>query len=190
MSEVKHLPPPLELKMSLTQVLGRRRSSRAFSSEKLTDTELSTLLWSCAGNSDDQGHRVVPSAMSCREVLAFVIDESGAWIYDPAENTLTKTNEGDFRSQTTLGQDFVAEAPVNIVFASDKKLCGRLVGDRAARCIAIDAGCMLQASQMAATAMGLCSVPRASFDIEKVRSIIHLGDDITPVIAITLGRMP
>lgn len=42
------LPPPVEMTMPFSQVLGRRRSRREFSDQSLDLPLLSTLLWACA----------------------------------------------------------------------------------------------------------------------------------------------
>lgn len=54
------LPPPVEMTMPFSQVLGRRRSRRDFSDQPLDLPLLSTLLWACAGQNGADGRRTVP----------------------------------------------------------------------------------------------------------------------------------
>lgn len=49
MQTIIELPPPVEMTMPFSQVLGRRRSRREFSDQPLDLPLLSTLLWACAG---------------------------------------------------------------------------------------------------------------------------------------------
>lgn len=56
------LPPPVEMTMPFSQVLGRRRSRREFSDQSLDLPLLSTLLWACAGQNGADGRRTAPSA--------------------------------------------------------------------------------------------------------------------------------
>ena len=51
------LPPPVEMTMPFSQVLGRRRSRREFSDQPLDLPLLSTLLWACAGQNGADGRR-------------------------------------------------------------------------------------------------------------------------------------
>ena len=184
---VRLLPHPIPMVTSLTQVLAKRRSHREYSNKALDDTILSTLLWSCAGLTEDSGKRTVPSAMDCREIVVFLFDATGVWFYEAESNALKLISEGDQRAATTLGQDFVKKAPVTLVLASDESRCEKLVGSRKERCCAVDAGCIVQAGQLAATALGLVSVARASFDTQTLAR--HLGDAkrFTPVMALTVG---
>ncbi len=184
---VCHLPSPIEMRMPLEQALGRRRSSREFSSAPLDLPILSALLWACAGNNLPDGHRTVPSAMDCREVEAYVVNEKGAWRYAPSDNTLTLVASGDLRPATTGGQDFVHTAPVTLVFVYDKTKSEALTGDGVLLCVSVDAGCMVQAAQLACAAMGLASVPRAWFDSEKLRLAMGLDANQVPLMALTVG---
>lgn len=104
------LPPPVEMTMPFSQVLGRRRSRREFSDQSLDLPLLSTLLWACAGQNGADGRRTAPSALDSREVECFVFDQKGVWSYCAETNALKLLAEGDHRSATTAGQDFV-QAP-------------------------------------------------------------------------------
>ena len=189
MSEVKRqLPPPIEMTMPLVQVLGRRRSSREFAVQDVDASLLSAVLWACAGQTLPDGHRTVPSALDSREVLAYVFDRLGVWRYDAGDNTLVEMARGDKRAATTEIQPFVEKAPVTIVFIADKNRAdSRMKGEALKTMMAVDAGCMVQAAQMACTAMGLASVPRASFDPAKIRKAARLNDDHVPLMAVTIG---
>lgn len=187
-ASVRALPSPIEMTMPLVQALGRRRSGREFSPESLDASILSALLWACAGNNLPDGHRTVPSARDCREVEAYVIDATGAWRYDPAANTLTMGAAGDLRGATTSGQDFVKTAPATIVFVHDAaKSEGVLSGDTGRLCVCVDAGCMVEAAQLACAAMGLVSVPRAWFDPKTLAKAMGLSETQTPIMALTVG---
>lgn len=111
------LPPPVEMTMPFSQVLGRRRSRREFSDQSLDLPLLSTLLWACAGQNGADGRRTAPSALDSREVECFVFDQKGVWSYCAETNALKLLAEGDHRSATTAGQDFVYSAPVTLIFA-------------------------------------------------------------------------
>ncbi len=181
------LPHPIPMVTPLTEVLAKRRSRREFAAKNLDDAVLSTLLWACAGLTEDSGKRTVPSAMDCREIVVFVFDAKGVWLYEAQKNALTLVGEGDVRGSTTLGQDFVKTAPVTLVFANDETHCEKIVGSRKEKCLAVDAGCMVEAGQLACAALGLASVARASFDVSFVASLLGDAKRYTPVMALTVG---
>ena len=175
MTATVKLPDPIPMVTSLTQALGKRRSRREISAKPLSPALLSTLLWSAAGISSETGLRTVPSAMDSREIVVFVFDEQGVWFYDAENATLTQTTEGDKRPETTLGQFFVAKAPVTLLFAADTTRCEKING------------CMTMAGQLAATALGLASVPRASFDPARITPLLGSDGRFTPIMALTVG---
>ena len=91
------LPPPAEMTMPFSQVLGRRRSRREFSDQPLDLPLMSTLLWACAGQNGADGRRTVPSALDSREVECFVFDQKGVWSYCAETHALKLLTEGDHR---------------------------------------------------------------------------------------------
>ena len=187
MTDTVKLPDPIPMVTSLTQALGKRRSRREFSAKPLSPALLSTLLWSAAGISSETGLRTVPSAMDSCEIVVFVFDEQGIWFYDAENATLTQTTEGDKRPETTLGQIFVTKAPVTLLFAADTTRCEKINGTRLERCLCVDTGCMTMAGQLAATALGLASVPRASFNPARITPLLGSDGRFTPIMALTVG---
>lgn len=67
------LKPHLQLDMTLGQALQKRRSNRDCQTEQLNEEALSTLLWACAGISDEDGRRTVPSTLDLRAVTPYVL---------------------------------------------------------------------------------------------------------------------
>lgn len=178
----------MEMTMPFSQVLGRRRSSRDFSTQRVDEALLSAVLWAAAGQTLADGHRTAASALDSRETDVYVFDDLGVWKYDAKENALVLCTKGDKRSLTTLGQEFVKTAPVTLMFTVDTaRLLQALQGEAGKTCMTVDAALMMQNAQLACTAMGLASVPRASFDRDVVRKAADLPEKFVPVIALTLG---
>jgi nitroreductase len=113
----------------LMQALNQRQSTRAFSSESLTDQQLSNLLWACAGyNRADQKKRTAPSSRNMQEIDVYVALQSGLYIYSPEFHSLKQVHNRDIRSLTGT-QDFIAEADLNIVYVADMSKLGKKEGD-------------------------------------------------------------
>ena len=178
------LPKPLPMNMSLTDVLTRRRTNRNVLNKPLPDDVLSTLLWACAGITDKDGRRVVPSTLDLRAVDAYVLRDDGAFHYDAAQNQLVQTTDKDVRKDSTAYQfEFVETAPVTIVFVADKE---RAKTARAGATL-VDSGTMGQCAYLAMTALGLAGTIRASFDHEVLRESMELPEHLEPILLFTVG---
>ena len=57
-------------------------------------------------------------AMNDQEIDIYVVLKSGIYLYDATNNTLKAIKEGDFRADMGR-QDFVAVAPVVLVYVAD-----------------------------------------------------------------------
>lgn len=183
------LPAPIEMTMPLSQVLGRRRSRREFSTAPVDLPILSSVLWAGCGRTSADDRRTAPSALNCREVECYVFDQKGVWHYDPEANVLEAVCKGDRRADTTINQAFVAQAPVTILIATDlhkgKVLVGRRTGDI---CRSVDAGAVVQNMLLACAAMGLAAVPRAQINAEAVlQSVGKSAEELEPQMAVTIG---
>jgi len=105
--------------MPLMKALKNRQTNREFSEKKLTDQQLSNLLWAADGiNRADLKKRTAPSAMNYQEVDIYVAMENGLFLYNAEKQQLDQLSGEDIRAKTGI-QDFVAKAPVNIVYVAD-----------------------------------------------------------------------
>ena len=117
----------------------------------------------------------------------FVFDQKGVWSYCAETNALKLLAEGDHRSATTAGQDFVHSAPVTLIFAVNQAKTERISGGRAgAICQSVDVGVMVQNALLACSAMGLAAVPRAWFEPQTVLQALGLTS-YDPQMAVTVG---
>ena len=182
---VRVLPRPAAATMSLTDALASRRSVRDYAETPLSDEKQAYILWAAAGITAEDGSRTVPSTMHKAAIDPYVLDADGVWRFDAAKNELVCVSVGDNRAESTLGQDFVAKAPVTLLLVADK-----VRGEGIESYFGTDAGCMAMAVQLACEALGLGSVIRGSFDAAKMTAA--LGEDgaaKVPVLCVTLGEV-
>jgi hypothetical protein len=120
-SAMLKLPPPETTGgMPLMQALQVRRSTREFADRPLPAQLLSNLLWAAGGiNRPETGKRTAPSARDWREIDIYVVLADGAYVYDPKTHELRPVVARDLRAQTGT-QDFVAGAPLNLVYVADQ----------------------------------------------------------------------
>jgi nitroreductase len=113
----------------LMQALNERQSIRTFTKENLTTQQLSDLLWAGWGiNRPADKKRTAPSSRNMQEIDVYVALSGGLYLYDPELNTLKQIHNRDIRKVCGT-QDFVADAPVNLVFVADMSKLGKKEGD-------------------------------------------------------------
>lgn len=155
--------PQREGGLPLMEALMKRRSSRKFSGREIDLQTLSNLLWATFGYGGGGKRRTAPSSHNRQETDLYVALPSGAYIYDPAENVLKQILEEDIRPLTGL-QDFVSEAPLNVIFVADtSKITGK--DERGTIETAyVDTGFISQNLYLYCASAGLGTVTRAMVD--------------------------
>jgi nitroreductase len=113
----------------IMQALNERQSIRTFKKENLTQQQLSELLWAGWGiNRVSDKKRTAPSSRNVQEIDVYVSLQSGLYLYVAENNTLKQIHNKDIRSFCGT-QDYVADAPVNIIYVSDMGKMGKKEGD-------------------------------------------------------------
>lgn len=115
---IKLTAPKTDCKAPLMEVAQNRKSDRNFAETNLSLEDLSNVLWMANGVNREDGKRTVPSAMAMYPLETYAVLSNGIYRYDPAAHQLIPVLEGDHRNLTGL-QDFVYNAPLNLVFIAD-----------------------------------------------------------------------
>ncbi len=196
-----HLPPPSSKGgMSLAEAIARRKSIRRYTRETITQSQLSQLLWSAQGITDvSSERRSVPSAGATYPLEIFVVCgdncieniEAGIYWYSPEEHSLHLHYKGDARldlSEAALAQEYIVEAPLNIVICAVYERTALFYGPRAERYINMEAGHAGQNIYLQATALGLGTVAIGAFDDEPVREVLRLDKQYEPLYIFPIGK--
>jgi SagB-type dehydrogenase family enzyme len=170
----------------LMQVLKARHSSRAFSERKLPDQVLSNLLWAAFGVNRPDGHRTAPSAMNWQEIDIYAFTSDGVFLYDAINHSLQPVVKGDFRAKAGK-QDFVAAAPLNLVYVADFKRVKSTSPEDASVYTAADCGFIAQNAYLYCASEGLASVVRAWVDHQEVAKLLNLRPEQKVILAQTFG---
>jgi SagB-type dehydrogenase family enzyme len=185
--EIKLPAPRTKGGKPLMEVLKDRKTTRSFSSEELSDQELSNLLWAAFGvNRPDEGKRTAPSAVNWQEIDIYVAKKDGLYLYDANKNVLNKILDEDIRAATG-GQDFVKDAPINLVFVADYSKMGGSPEEKKGFYSATDAGFISQNVYLYCASEGLGTVVRGSLDREKLRKVMRLKSNQKIILAQTVG---
>ena len=171
------LPPPEKQGgMPLMEALARRRSLREFAQDALPLPLLSNLLWAAYGVNRPDGHRTAPSALNAQEVDVFVAMPAGAYRYDSAAHALTLVAASDLRRVTGY-QDFVDEAPVDLVYVADHTRMAMVPVEQRAAFAYSAAGAITQNVYLFAASSGLATVIRAWIDRAAIADALGLAHD-------------
>jgi SagB-type dehydrogenase family enzyme len=167
------------------EALNKRHSSRNISSKKITDQELSNLLWAAFGISrDESGKRTAPTANDTRAMDVYVIMENGTYKYSAEDHSLDIVTEKDLRNFAGK-QDFVYTAPVNLVYVADySKLKD---GSDKEIYSGAHAGFISENVYLYCTSAGLGTVVRAWVDKENLAKEMGLKDTQKIILAQTVG---
>lgn len=113
----------------------------------------------------------------------------GLYCYGAGLDLLLNVCGADIR-QLTGAQEFVAEAPVNLVFVADLARMQQVEPDEQLVLAAISAGCMSQNVALLCAAEGLASVPRALIDKERLAAAMGLRPTQHILLAQSVGKPP
>ena len=180
------LPKPRLENNPLLELLQRRRSSREFADRPVDTQLLADLLWAAVGVSNRDGYRTAPSARNWREIDIFVALAQGLYRYNPHTESLELVSREDVRASTGL-QDFVATAPLNLVYVADREKMGGASSQEQDLYSAADAGVITQNVYLFCTSAGLATVVRGLIDRPVLAKRMKLRPMQRVILAQTIG---
>jgi len=197
MEEIKLTQPNLKGKLSLEEVLSKRRSIRDYKNEEISFEDFSQLLWSLQGVTDKlNGLRTAPSAGALYplEVYAVVGNvkglKAGVYKYFPFSHSIKKILDGDKRkdlANSALGQESITEGAVSFVITAVYSRTTKKYSQRGERYVIMEVGHAAQNLLLQATALNLGAVPIGAFYDNKVKSVLKLNEE-EPLYIIPVGR--
>ena len=185
---VLELPPPDRRSgQPLMSALAGRRSERTFDSTPLPPQVLSDLLWAAFGINRPVTHgRTAPSALNAQEIDVYAALPSGLYVYDAKRHALDLVAEVDARRVTGF-QDFVDDAPLDLVYVADFAHLTAVPSDRRSLYSAASAGAIAQNVYLYCASAGLSTVLRALFDRHALGAALGLSEHEDVLFAQTVG---
>ncbi|ESP62612.1 Oxygen-insensitive NADPH nitroreductase [Smithella sp. ME-1] len=184
---VKLPAPNLNSGKSLMQSLQLRKSSRDFSTKKLSLEVLSSMLWAANGiNRAESGKRTAPSAVNWQEIDIYIAMADGLYLYNAKEHILKQVIKKDIR-ELTGKQAFVKEAPVNLIYVADYSRMGKANADERNFYSAADTGFIAQNVYLYCASEGLATVIRGSIDKDVLAKAMRLSDNQKIIMSQTVG---
>jgi len=205
---IKLPSPQLKGEVSLEEAIAKRRSVRRYRQEPLDLCQLSQILWAAQGLTGTTGSRAAPSAGATYplEILVLVgrqgviagkatqtseVLPAGLYRYEAKSHSLGLHKPADLRphlARAALNQEFLLEAPVDIVIcALYHRTCHRY-GQRGERYVHIEAGHVAENIHLQAVALGLATVEVGAFHDEEVRKTLGVEEEVKPLYIMPLGK--
>jgi len=196
-AEIRLPEPRLAGTVSVEEVLHRRRSVRAFHPDPLDLETVGQLLWSAQGITDPRGLRATPSAGALYPLEILVLTggaeglEPGVYRYLPRRHALIPAAMGDRReavAEASLGQGWMAEAPVLLVVAAEIARTAVRYGERAPRYVHMEVGHAAQNIYLQAEALGLGTTLVGAFQDGPLARALGLPPGEVPLAILPVGR--
>lgn len=190
--------PSLKGEFSLEEALAERRSIRDYAGTPLSMAELSQLLWAGQGITADWGGRTAPSAGGTYPLELYVVAgqvdglTAGIYKYKPADNEIIEFRQNDLRSElaeAVLDQEWVREGAIDIIIAAVFERTTTRYGERGKNYVYMEAGHAAQNICLQATALNLGAVTVGAFEDDKLKSLISMPADETPLYVIPVGKI-
>ncbi len=205
---IKLPSPQLKGKVSLEETILRRRAVRRYRREPLDLSQLSQILWSAQGITGTREFRAAPSAGATYPLEIFVFVgkqgviaseakqapeelQAGIYHYEAASHSLSLHNPADLRpdlARATLDQEFIIDAPVDIVICALYHRTSYRYGRRGERYVHIEVGHVGENIHLQAVALGLATVEVGAFHDEEVRKVLGVEEQIKPLYIMPLGK--
>ena len=184
---VQLLKPQVDGGRPLMQVLKDRRSSREFSTEKLSPQVLSNLLWAACGvNRPDSGKRTAPSAKNWQGIDIYVTTADGLYVYDAKAHMLKPILGEDIRAMTGR-QSFVKEAPIHLVYVADLSKMDKTTNEEKEFYSATDTGFIAQNVYLYCASEGFVTVVRGGIDRPALAKVMKLRPDQKIILSQSVG---
>jgi SagB-type dehydrogenase family enzyme len=196
----------IRLERPLEDVLAARRSSREFAEKPLTLAELGALLHAAygvtgnlepGGAASEQPVRTVPSGGALYPIEIFILARRvhgvppGVHHYDPLASVLELGPGDDFDAGWISPYEEIERAAVTIAIAATFWRSRFKYGLRAYRFTLLEAGHVAQNVLLAATALGLASLPLGGFYDHRLDDLLGLdGTDQSSLLLVCVGLGP
>jgi nitroreductase len=181
------LPPPRGAGgQPLIETLKLRRSTREYSDRPLPAQVLSDLLWAAFGVNRPNGDRTAPYWRHVMVMDIYAAMADGVWLYEPKAHTLLPYLKDDIRAETGL-QDFVAGAPLNLVYVAHGERMTDVPAEERRLYASVDAGFIGQNVYLFCASEGLGTVFRGAVDYQKLARALQLPDQQFVTFAQTVG---
>jgi SagB-type dehydrogenase family enzyme len=188
----------LDSSISIEKALRTRRSIREFSAQSLELSQVSQLAWAAQGLTGPEAHRTAPSAGGLYALELYVIAgnvndlPAGLYKYDLLTHEVVSLLTADIRrelSRAALDQTSITQAAAIFAISAVYERISSKYGERGVRYAHMEAGHAAQNLLLQAVALDLGAVLVGAFSDAKVKRLLNLSKQETPLYLIPVGKL-
>jgi len=200
--------PRLKGNVSLEETILKRRAVRRYRREPLLLSQLSQILWSAQSITGTREFRAAPSAGATYPLEIFVVVgdqciiaseakqafeelQAGIYHYKPSSHSLSLHTSGDLRpdlARAALDEEFIVQAPVDIVICALYHRTSYRYGKRGERYVHMEVGHAGENIHLQAVALELSTVEVGAFNDEAVAKVLGVEEQIRPLYIMPVGK--
>lgn len=187
----------LDSGISIEKVLSMRRSIREFTKQPLELSQVAQLAWAAQGLTGPEPHRTAPSAGGLYALELYVIAgnvnglPAGVYQYELLTHEVVSLLTADIRRelfQAALDQSSIAQAAAIFALSTVYERTSSKYGERGIRYAHMEAGHAAQNLLLQAVALDLGAVLVGAFNDAKVKRVLGLSKQETPLYLIPVGK--
>lgn len=183
------LPPPrISSQVSLETAIAQHCPVGPYAEEQLTGEHIGQLLWAAHTTASFRERK---GSSGSTWLILYVCRIDGVWRYHTQEHCLTRHLNRDVRGQladAARNRWFLAQAPCVLAISTVPRRDAKRYGEQwQLRYLPIEAGRAVERTLLQAAALGLASVPVSEFDDARVRHVLILSRQETPLYLLPVG---
>ena len=191
--------PFLESNCSIEKAIQKRRSIKGYKNIPLTLQEISQLLWSAQGITDQKEKlRTCPSPEALYPIEIYLVTENiknlskGIYKYKASEHKLIKISDKDKTNELykhTLSQQSIKNAPASIIICAIYESITKKYGERGEKYAHLEAGCIAENIYLQAVSLDIGTIFIGSFEDKEIQQIINAEKNEYPLVIMPIGKI-
>jgi SagB-type dehydrogenase family enzyme len=179
---------PSKSNIDMVTALEQRRTTREYSTSKLSLEDLSAILWAANGVNRPDGKRTAPSAHGRQYIDIYVAADSGVYLYDAPHHKLIEVTNQNVKDKLAR-QGHVATSSHVLVLVADLNKVPGSAGDTKLYWAHSTAGTIAENGHLMAAARGVGTGIVAGIKADDIRAALNLAKEAVPLYVMPLGPL-
>jgi SagB-type dehydrogenase family enzyme len=172
----------------MVTALEQRRTTREYSTSKLSLEDLSAILWAANGVNRPDGKRTAPSAHGRQYIDIYVAADTGVYLYDAPHHKLIEVTNQNVKDKLAR-QGHVATSSHVLVLVADLNKVPGSAEDAKLNWAHSTAGTIAENVHLMAAARGVGTGIVAGIKADNIRAALNLAKEAVPLYVMPLGSL-
>jgi SagB-type dehydrogenase family enzyme len=179
---------PSKSNVDMVTALEQRRTTREYSTSKLSLEDLSAILWAANGVNRPDGKRTAPSAHGRQYIDIYVAADTGVYLYDAPHHKLIEVTNQNVKDKLAR-QGHVATSSHVLVLVADLNKVPGSAEDAKLNWAHSTAGTIAENVHLMAAARGVGTGIVAGIKADNIRAALNLAKEAVPLYVMPLGPL-